>query len=499
MTITMMVDDVLESKVDAATKDVRGGPWFKRTLLDKTKITANNANAICEYIIAMKRESNISTNTRRNILITLVSFSKRIGLVDFAKIDRQTVKTYLSTFQKTEEEDSCHRWIGTHTVVTATIQKFYRWLYNPNLKPNERPLPDQVSGLSRLRRKEQTSYKVNDLWTETEHNIFLRYCPSARIRAYHSMALDTSARPHELLKLKIKDLKERIIPPIKDPITQQIKRPECIIFQFTVTGKTGSRTLALTNSMPFLQQWLLQHPAGSNKESLLFGGYRKSRSQALTPGNLHKLYTITYQKDYFPALLKSDHVPDTDKQIIQRMLEERKWNPYIIRHYSLTMKSKERLVSDAMLRQHAGWSKQSNMPTVYLHHYSNSSTDEMLRAQGYLPPKNDTSFDSNAFNLKRCGNCGTTNLPESISCAHCHLIIDNIALNEILQEQQLKEYEIEELKKRVSASETTHKQTAREFEQLKDWLYEEAKKSKQEALESYERVMIKEGQIKRKK
>ena len=159
------------------------------------------------------------------------------------------------------------------------------------------------------------------------------------------MALDTSARPHELLRLRIKDLKERIIPPLKDTITGVIKRQECIIFQFTVTGKTGTRTLALTNSMPYIQNWLIQHPAGANKESLLFGGYRKSRNQGLTPNNLHKIYTITYKQDYFPSLLKSDNVPDADKEIIKRMLEERRWNPYIIRHCSLTWKSKERLAT----------------------------------------------------------------------------------------------------------------------------------------------------------
>jgi hypothetical protein len=230
---------------------------------------------------------------------------------------------------------------------------------------------------------------------------------------------------------------------------------------------------------------------------LLFGGYRKARNQGLAPNNLHKLYTITYKQDYFPALLKSNNVPDADKQIIKRMIEERKWNPYTIRHYSLTMKSKERLISDAMLRQHAGWSKQSNMPTVYLHGFGNESTDALLRAQGYLPPKDDAGLDSDNLGIKKCGNCGTTNLPAAISCTHCHLIIDNIALNEILQEQQEKAHEFEELKRRVSESEQTHLQTTHEFNQLKNWLYEEARKSKQEASMSYQRVLAKEGRRKK--
>ena len=41
--------------------------------------------------------------------------------------------------------------------------------------------------------------------------------PDHKDKGLYAMALDTSARPHELLKLKIKDLKERVIPPIKDP------------------------------------------------------------------------------------------------------------------------------------------------------------------------------------------------------------------------------------------------------------------------------------------
>jgi hypothetical protein len=85
---------LLERKVEAATRDVRGSSFFKRTLLDKTKITENNANMICDYVLAMKQESNISTSTCRNILITLVSFSKKTGLTDFDRIDRQAIKAY---------------------------------------------------------------------------------------------------------------------------------------------------------------------------------------------------------------------------------------------------------------------------------------------------------------------------------------------------------------------------------------------------------------------
>lgn len=139
--------DILQRKVEDATKDVRTCAFFKRTLLDKTKITINNANMICDYILAMKQESNISTLTRRNILIRLVSFSKKVGLVDFDKIDRQAIKTYLTSFQKSEEDDRSHKWIGTHTIVTATIQKFYRWLILSQPQTEWKTTPRPGSGV----------------------------------------------------------------------------------------------------------------------------------------------------------------------------------------------------------------------------------------------------------------------------------------------------------------------------------------------------------------
>ena len=37
--------------------------------------------------------------------------------------------------------------------------------------------------------------------------LFLKYCPDKRDSCYHAMANDMSARPHELLGLKISDIK----------------------------------------------------------------------------------------------------------------------------------------------------------------------------------------------------------------------------------------------------------------------------------------------------
>ena len=64
-----------------------------------------------------------------------------------------------------------------------------------------------MKGIKRVTRKEVSKYKPSDLWTSRECEVFLKYCPSKRDRAFLSMAIDTSCRPSELLNLKIDDIK----------------------------------------------------------------------------------------------------------------------------------------------------------------------------------------------------------------------------------------------------------------------------------------------------
>ena len=51
-----------------------------------------------------------------------------------------------------------------------------------------------------LKRKEQSIYKPDDLWTPEDDQIFLKYCPDKRIQCYHAISRDTSARPERDFK-----------------------------------------------------------------------------------------------------------------------------------------------------------------------------------------------------------------------------------------------------------------------------------------------------------
>ena len=137
--------------------------------------------------------------------------------------------------------------------------KFFKWLYNPNEPdPKKRETPDCMKGIKQLPRKEISAYKPDDMRTNQEHAIFLKYCPNLRDRCYHAMAFNTSCRPSELLSRKISDIKFKV-------------SPEGIQYaEITVNGKTGRRTLLLIESIPYVKEWIQSHPTGTNPIFIVF-------------------------------------------------------------------------------------------------------------------------------------------------------------------------------------------------------------------------------------
>ena len=72
------------------------------------------------------------------------------------------------------------------------------------------------------------------------------------------MAVDMSARPHEILSLRIKDIKFCYTNEGKQYV--EVRIPD---------GKTGSRVVVLIDAIPYLKEWLLQHPHSTNPDAFI--------------------------------------------------------------------------------------------------------------------------------------------------------------------------------------------------------------------------------------
>ena len=350
---------------------------------------------------------------------------------------KEDIFSYLNRFRKSEEDDPHHRWIGTWNNRHIVLLKFFRWLHyqdNPDIK--NRKYPDCMQGIKRLRRKEVSRYKPSDLWTSRECEIFLKYCPSKRDRAYMAMALDTSCRPSELLNLRIEDIEVKLT-------SDRSKQYS----EITINGKTGQRTVPLIHSLPYVREWILDHPSSNNPKEWLFVSEGKtSYGKKITRDGLLKHFHEFYRDKYYPNLLKNNNVPDNDKAFIRSILTK-PINLYLFRHISLTDKSS--ILNEYMLRNHAGWSNTSKMPQVYIHHLGRASSKQLLQSFGIIE-KEDKDVKEKMVII--CPNCNEPNNKSETNkvCFKCKMVLSYTYYSEVRNEDKQKitrlETDVESLK-----------------------------------------------------
>lgn len=169
-------------------------------------VTIENAAIIAEYIKCQKTEINLSDKYRHTVITCLITFIKYFKGKNFRRLIKFDVINYLDSLRKSEDVDPSHKWMGTYNLRRRIFLKFFKWLYHPTKDATKRPIPGVIRGISSIRRKEQSIYKPDDLWTLDDDHLFLGYCSDKRIRCYHVIARDTSARPSEILKLRVREL-----------------------------------------------------------------------------------------------------------------------------------------------------------------------------------------------------------------------------------------------------------------------------------------------------
>jgi integrase len=192
---------LFERKIENATSDLK--PICKNIL---QRVSKNNAVIIADYVTSMQTEINPSDHYKKDLILLLCRFSQSNKDKPFEKIIRQDVVAFLDRLRKPETVDPLHKWIGTYNLYRIYFLRFFKWLYYPNVEPSKRAKPLVVDNIPQLKRKEQSIYKPSDLWSQEDDLLFLRYCPSKRMKCYHVMSRDTGCRPHELLKLRTKDI-----------------------------------------------------------------------------------------------------------------------------------------------------------------------------------------------------------------------------------------------------------------------------------------------------
>ena len=437
---------LFDNKVSLAVEGLH--PYFEKML--RERISKENALVISEYINALGREINVSTGHRKTSIDTLVALSKfHSNNRNFKEMNREDVLLYLDSLRRAEAYDPLHKWIGTYNLRRAIFVKFFKWLYYPDVEPNKRIKPKVVENIIHLKRKEQSIYKPADLWIQEDDLLFLKYCPSKRDRCYHAISRDLSCRPHELLKLRIRDIT------FKTAGNYQYA-------DVVVNGKTGSRPIPLISSIPYVKDWLDQHPQRGNPNAFLIPSLSdRTFGRKMEIAAIRMVYR-RYKLEYFTKLSQENPtIPPEDKQKIKELLKK-PWNPYVRRHSALTEKSM--FLKEHVLRQHAGWSPRSQMHLKYLHYFGNESSDSILEAYSIITKD---KVQSDILKSKQCPNCNEPNKPDSKFCAKCRMVLTYDAYSETLEKQQEKESEMQKLKeKQEQDMKLMREEMERKFQQI---------------------------------
>lgn len=418
-------------RVHTMTKIIDGREAMSATFDNLLKLTVDSST-IMEYMEDLKTRS-IAYQESAGIWVCKMSIYCQ---KKFNDIERKDILRFLNKFLKPESIDPLHKSIGTYNLGLIHMKQFFRWFYGraPGIPVARKKFyPDIIKDLEPIRRREESIYKPDDIWTLEDDMLFLKYCPNPRDRCFFSMSRDVGTRPHEILKLKIKDM--------------MFKRGQnnTQYAEIMVNGKTGNRSLPLYHSLPYIKDWIKQHPQGANRQAILICSDRRKRMHITSIGKIFRVY----KNEYFPALLRDPNVPEDDKQKIRELLLK-PWNPYMRRHTALTEKS--RILNENQLRHYAGWSKDSEMPRKYLHYFANESSNTLLKTYGIITE--DEKIEDLLKPLT-CTNCSEPNKINSSICTGCGFILKFSAYEEMKEEQVKKDARVQLLMKEQESSRRT--------------------------------------------
>ena len=411
--------NTIDYKIEIITRSLTR-QYFKNTLNKLAEQNIQNADTLCNYIIAEQNEINIKNSTKETKIKILVWLSDFLNAKNYENMSKEDILAFLNKLRKSQDKDPTHKWIGSYNGRYIILSKFFRWLFDPQESDHrKRSTPLCMQGIKRLPRREKTPYESSDLWNNRDHNVFLKYCPNKRDKCYHAMAIDLSARPHEILNLKIKDIKF-----YKNENNRQYAEVRIR------DSKTGPRTIPLIEGIPYFKEWLAEHLMSTNPESWLFiASSNNTNARRLSYDGLAYKYEY-YKKKYFPSLLNDPEIHEADKSIIRDMLTK-PWNIYIFRHSALTEKSQ--YLTEANLRDHAGWSMSSKMPQIYVH-LNGESSKALLQRKGILIDSKENQY--NQIKSITCPNCFEPNKIDNRFCLQCKMVLSYDSYNEAKNEDK---------------------------------------------------------------
>jgi integrase len=420
--------------------------------------TDQDKEQTADFLLACQRQENIAVKSKRVYVTALNYLSKHHGYSKpFKSMSDKDVADYLGSLYKDRNTDPDQGWISNHNTMAAPLSKFYRWLYYPDLSPQERRhlSKEQLAQIPQLKLlhfiptsgKPRSPIKSRDKWDEQDFATALRWIQgNPRLTCFIAFMKDLSARPDEVLQLRLRDIDHaiKLASDGSEYARIQVGRH---------SKKKTPRGLPLVHAVKYYRVWRHQHPVANNPDAYIFISREQSAKYQNIPMSVDALRfeLKKLRKRYFPALLKRADIPQNERAKIEKLLS-RKFTPYALRHSSLQLYARSG-ISEYAMRLHAGWNKTSDMIEVYTTEEGGESCEDILRMAYNIETRDNKQQQEIQEELKGkpCPYCGVQNLQHAQTCIECGKVIDPIKLGIMIEEadrtkKELEEYRIEKEK-----------------------------------------------------
>lgn len=371
--------------------------------------------------------------TVKNKLWTVIPFFQHIGNKKVELITRTDVESFVIALKKRNLKSS------TQNMYITNLKTFISYLNENNSKFSKKNSNEDLFKNIKLNRHERDTSEKSYI-TRADIVSMLPHCRSQKDRAFIFLLWDSGARVSEILNINVQDVT------IIGKMSGNIK----------VSGKTGTRDITITSSMPDLVAWLNQYD-GKGTDPLFPS--RKGRLAVRTAQNILDL------------LVKKSGIKTEGKKV----------NVHSIRHGRLTELAK-RKVPEMHLREFAGWTRNSEMPSVYIHPTKKDVKLSILEADG-ITPEEAEEVPEIEINMKPilCTFCNTYN-PFNAKRCHCGAALNYDA---VLEDKQRQEAHDAELIERALKAFKANEQKKIEFvrEPLKDEQIDELNKPENQLLD----------------
>lgn len=265
---------------------------------------------------------------------------------------------------------------NTRCLYKNCVKRYFKWLKTGDLNGGEYP-----EAVRWMQPSSNTRKLPKEILSHKEIGQLAQAAEKQRDRALVWVGYESGCRPGELLDMRIKDVEF-------DEYGSQVM----------VDGKTGERRIRLVESVPDLRTWLSMHPSRDSRRAYL---WPSRQSEKLSSNGWY--YVLG--------------------KIAERAGIKKKVHPHLLRHSRATHLAAKG-INEAQMREIFGWTKNSNMPSVYVHLSGRDTDASVLKLYGINVKSSENQLE---MGVKKCPFCGHENSPNAKFCEECNGPLDSIA------------------------------------------------------------------------